>query len=215
MRYPELELRGTKYLPEDDPRPIEPRIYENERIAMDQALDLANDALRDGNPPIAAVLIDHKRGLTLAGKTDDKTKSDLLGHAELRVYQEMQQHVGDNLRRCTLVTTAEPCTSCTPHFSEGKIGKIIFAAPRSMVWDIAGLMRPRQINFPELMIDGETKTIVVERFRAVTALGMFATYGRMRGHQLEADVDQYIRNIYEGKLEEAEIEVARLEQEAT
>lgn len=162
---------------------------------MEIALDEAGEALSEGNPPIAAVLIDHDSGILWGGKTVDKTEGHLMRHAELRVYDLAQPVLNDNLENCTLVSTSQLCSSCTPHYAEGRIGKIIIGAQREMVYPLTGIMRPRKINMPELIEDGNTDTLVIENFMALRSLQLFVKYGRLNKHELPEDTDAHLRQI--------------------
>lgn len=188
LTIPSIELRTTHYYRDlsyvHSQTAGEPYITELENTAMDMAMKLGEEALADGNPPVGAVLIDNKAGQTWGAKTVDKTTPRLLAHAEIRAYEAAQPTVGDDLTGCTLVTTAQPCNTCTSPYAEGKIGKIIYAAPRWAIYQVSGIMRRRSINMHELLIDGDTETVVVEGYRAEQALGTFALYGLLRsaGH---------------------------------
>jgi tRNA(Arg) A34 adenosine deaminase TadA len=144
--------------------------------AMDTALRRADDALASGNPPVGAVLLDRERGLGWEAATSDKTEGHLTtGHAEIVAYNMAQPTVKDELGECTLVTTCQLCSSCAPHFAEGKIGRIVYAASRREVWQATGgqRMRQRYLNMHHALNDGETETTVVGGVQRTEALGKF------------------------------------------
>jgi tRNA(adenine34) deaminase len=170
-------LQATHYLPDGGFHTVEPDISDLERHAMDMSMDLAEQALRGGNPPVGAVLIDRASEQLWGASTSDKTDKHIMAHAEMRAYDQAQPTVGDELADCVLVTTSQPCTSCTPPYVEGKIGKIIYAASRGDVWPITGIMRPRSINMHELLVDGRTDTVVIGGYRADEAIAKFAVWG--------------------------------------
>lgn len=178
---PSVELSANLYLPDGSVTPVEAEISDLEKKAMEMCLELGETALQEGNPPIGAVLLDRKHNLVHgSGMTVDKTVPTILGHAELRAYMNAEQTVGDNLRECTLVTTAQPCNTCTSPYAEGKIGKIIYAAPRSTIFEVSGLMRPRKINMHDLLADGATETVVIEGFSANQALKKFVKWRKQQ-----------------------------------
>lgn len=178
---PSVELSANLYLPDGSVTPVEAEISDLEKKAMGLCLELGELALQDGNPPIGAVLLDRKRNVVHGSATTvDKTMPTILGHAEIRAYMEAEPTVGDDLRECTLVTTAQPCNTCTSPYAEGKIGKIIYAAPRKTIFEVSGLMRPRKINMPDLLADGDTETVVVEGLSANQALKKFVKWGKIQ-----------------------------------
>lgn len=185
-RLPVVELEAHRYLPDGRTERIEPFVTELEDHAMSMCLDLGDKALANGNPPIGAVLLNNETGDVWGATTTDKSHPRLLAHAEIWVYgmaYEQDGKIGDDLQDYTLVTGAQPCNTCTTPYAEGNIGKIVFAAPRVAVRQIAGIMRDRKINMHELLLDGNTNTEVVSGFRAAESLAKFALYAEMRDQQ--------------------------------
>src|SRR5487761_1389966 len=180
MSFPEVELKSTQYHRDGSFETTEVALTEIETRAMDMVIALGEEALHDGNPPIGAVIIDYDSGQMVGGKTIDKTTPRLLAHAEIRAYNLAQNKLGDDLKNAVLLSSAQPCTTCTPPYAEGKIGKIIFGAPRWAIFEVAGIMRPRRINLHELLTDGDTETTVTEGYRAEEILGMFSLWASLR-----------------------------------
>lgn len=197
MNFPELEIKATHYLPEAAPTEISPVISELEANAMRIALSEAGEALIDGNPPIGAVIINNASGALWAAKTADKTNRHLADHAEMRVYDLAQPTVGDELQDTTLVSTAQLCATCSPFYAGGKIGRVILGAKREDIYPLAGIMRSRSINMPELFEDGNTDTVVVENLMAIESLKLFAQYGRLKQHELPEGTQKYLVDISE------------------
>lgn len=177
---PTVNLRSSRYFSDGSFRPTETDLSEMERSAMAVCHELGEKALMRRNPPIGAVLINDETGDLFGASTVDKKRPGLLGHAEVRAYERAKRYVGDWLGRCTLVTSVQPCTTCTAPYAEGKIGKIVYAAPRSAVFAVAGLMRPRAINMHELLVDGATDTVVTEGFDAARTLANFALWAELK-----------------------------------
>ncbi|HSX17620.1 MAG TPA: deaminase [Patescibacteria group bacterium] len=179
IELPQIAERATLYLPDRQVLPVEAELTEAEEEAMALCLAMGRSALTRGNPPVGAVLLDNERGLSWGAMTIDKTTPHILGHGEVRAYGQAHEVVGDQLQNCTLVTTAQPCNTCTCPYAEGQIGRIVFAAPRSAIYAVSGLMRPREINMPDLLRDGNTTTVVMQGHRARDALASFATWGEL------------------------------------
>lgn len=190
-------LRAFQYMPDRSVTELEPQVNETEHVAMDLAFEMAQIALEDGNPPVGSVLIVGDGDHLFGGKTHDKTSKKINGHAEIVAYEDAHQIVGDDLSNSTLVTTAVLCSSCTPPYAEGKIGKIITAIPRRYVWQLSGIMRPREINMHELLRDGNTDTLSVINYNLERSVGLFALYGARRGHKIPEQVDPYLEPFVE------------------
>lgn len=193
------EVQAFQYRHDGSIQTVEPFITDAEQAAMDYAIELGELALRDNNPPVGAVLIVDDGLHTFGAKTHDKTSRKLNGHGEIIAYEDAHAVVGDDLSHSTLVSTAVLCSSCTPPYAEGKIGKIITAAPRRYVWQLSGIMRPRHINMHELLVDGDTDTVSIINYGLERALGMFAEYGRLRRHAIPHDVDEFLLPFVESR----------------
>jgi tRNA(adenine34) deaminase len=191
QRY-DVPIRTLHFTPGESPVEVPTVITEMEKHAMALGFDFAEEALREGNPPVGAVLIDHESGQLWGAKTDDKTSGDILGHAELRAYGLAKETVGSELDNCTLVTTAQPCNTCTSPYAEGKIGKIIYAAPRKKIFEVSGIMRARRINMDDLLEDGHTDTYVTEGYESERSLDLFAVYGILRATRVSQETSKAI-----------------------
>lgn len=177
-------VTSVHYLPNGSFYSIEAELSDLEISAMYTALAYADEALSDGNPPVGAVLLDRANDREWGASTADKTNKHLvLGHAEVRAYDLAQPKVGDQLEDCTLVTTSQLCTSCAPHFAEGKIGKVVYAASRREIWEATGktLMRQRRVNMHEALSDGATNTVVVGGYKRAEALAKFMVWAEGQG----------------------------------
>lgn len=186
MQLPSVEQRAFHVYPHGLTVPVDATPTGSEMAAMNMCLELAGRALEAGDPPIGAVLVDNERDLRWGARTVDKSDPQLLGHAETRAYFEAKETVRDNLGRCSLVTTAEPCATCTAPFAEGNIGRIIYAVPRSVIREITGIMRARNINMLDLLADGDTSTTVIEGVQSEKAISLFGLYAQLRGYRTDA-----------------------------
>jgi tRNA(adenine34) deaminase len=183
MPYPAIKLELTTYHRDGSFETIPGNMADVlpiEHDAMKLALSSGRQAGLDGNPPVGAVLIDHDSGKSWGAKTIDKTSGVLLDHAEIRVYGMAAETVGDDLSNCSLVTTAQPCNTCTSPYAEGKIGRIVFAAPRAAIFAATEIMRPRKLNMHELLVDGDTHTQVIGGYMGRQALKNFIAWSEMR-----------------------------------
>jgi tRNA(adenine34) deaminase len=97
---------------------------------MEEAFALAEEAGREGEIPVGAVVVDRDGNIIGRGR-NRRESGDPLGHAELIAIAEAAKAIGDwRLEGATLVVTLEPCAMCAGALVNSRIEKLIFAA-----WD--------------------------------------------------------------------------------
>jgi tRNA(adenine34) deaminase len=93
---------------------------------MSQALVEAEKALKRGDVPVGAVLVND--GEILARGSNVKT-FDPTAHAEIQVIRMGAERIGSwNLKGCDLYVTLEPCPMCAGAGVNARIRKIVFGA---------------------------------------------------------------------------------------
>ena len=98
-------------------------------VPMREALRLAETALRQGDVPVGAVLLDEAGNIVGRGWNTREAKQDPLGHAELMAIREASATLGSwRLNPLTLVVTLEPCVMCAGALVAARVGKIVFGA---------------------------------------------------------------------------------------
>lgn len=195
MILPEVPVTTYHYRPDRQVPTIErTEISQIHVEAMEYAFALAKESLEEGNPPVGAVLIDNESGDSWAAKTTDYSNPDILGHAELRSYSNAKKVIGRDMSGCTLVTTAQPCSTCTPPYAEGEIKRVVYAAPRPLVFAAINTMRPRLHNMPDLLFDGKTDTLVTEGLMASRSLELFLQHARNIG-RTEEDITETLNSL--------------------
>jgi tRNA(adenine34) deaminase len=95
---------------------------------MRLALDLANDAARAGEVPVAAVIV--RNGTVVATAANGmKTGHDPTAHAEIVAIRAAAQMLGNQrLDGCELWVTLEPCAMCASAISHARIARLYYAA---------------------------------------------------------------------------------------
>jgi tRNA(Arg) A34 adenosine deaminase TadA len=100
-----------------------------------EAIDLARAALNRGDGPYGALLVRDGRVLLRAENTT-RSDADRTRHAEMNLVVRAQQLYGaEELARCTLYASTEPCAMCA--------GAIFLAGIRRVVF---GCSVPRQVR---------------------------------------------------------------------
>lgn len=97
---------------------------------MRRALDLAKEALDQGELPIAAIIVIDDRIISQA-HNQVKGRNDLLGHAEILSIQVViagpTQYRMEERKKMTLYSTLEPCMMCFGAIMAYNIGRLCYA----------------------------------------------------------------------------------------
>ncbi|MFC0115995.1 nucleoside deaminase [Kibdelosporangium aridum] len=142
---------------------------------MRSALAVAADAVKTGDVPIGALVLDPS-GVELARACNAREAlGDPTAHAEILALRAAARELGDSWRLtgCTLVVTVEPCTMCAGALVLARIDRVVFGAwePRTgaagSLWDV---IRDRRLNHrPEVVggvLEEEAATLLEEFFRS-------------------------------------------------
>ena len=95
---------------------------------MDTALALAKSALRVGEVPVGAVVVQSGK---IIGRGHNRTRidHDPTAHAEIIAIREATRFLGnDRLEDCDLWVTLEPCTMCAGAIAHARIGRLYYGA---------------------------------------------------------------------------------------
>ncbi|MGX7245989.1 nucleoside deaminase [Enterococcus quebecensis] len=105
---------------------------------MEQALELAKDAARNGNEPFGALLVKGK-DIVFTGENQIHTESDPTYHAELGIIRDFcsTEKITD-LSEYTLYTSCEPCCMCAGAMVWSSLGRMVFSLGHDELAAIAG-----------------------------------------------------------------------------
>jgi tRNA(adenine34) deaminase len=99
----------------------------NDERRLHRALELADDAARDGDVPVGAVLV--SGDLVLEAKNEKERRRDPTAHAEMLVLREAAQRLDAwRLREATLYVTKEPCVMCAGAIIAARIKRLVYGA---------------------------------------------------------------------------------------
>ncbi len=95
---------------------------------MHKCLQLANEALNKGNPPVGAILVVNDKVIG-KGIEAGKSSGDLTNHAEIQSIRNAMEngHLND-LHRAIIYTTHEPCIMCSYLIRHHRIPHIVFGS---------------------------------------------------------------------------------------
>lgn len=144
----------------------------DERL-MRRALELAEAALRTGDVPIGAVVVEADGRELAAACNAREALGDPTAHAEILALRAAAAVRGTwRLSGCTLVVTIEPCTMCAGAVGLARVERVVFGAwePKTgaagSLWDV--LRDRRQTHRPEVVsgVLGEECAALLESFFA-------------------------------------------------
>jgi len=123
--------------------------------AMRLALDEAALALRNGDVPVGAVVLDAAGAVLGRGHNERETSADATAHAEVLALRRAGSTAGSwRLTGCTLVVTLEPCTMCAGALVLARVDRLVYGAadPKAgavgSLWDV--VRDPRLNHRPEV-----------------------------------------------------------------
>lgn len=103
------------------------------------AIDIARRAREHGNHPFGALLADEQGRVLLEAENTVNTERDCTGHAELNLMRlASRQYTFDELTRCTLYTSTEPCPMCAGAIFWGGVGRVVYALSEGGLYAMTG-----------------------------------------------------------------------------
>ena len=103
------------------------------------AISVAWQARGHGNHPFGAVLVDADNHVILTAENTVITERDCTGHAETNLVRLATQRFSpEQLARCTLYSSTEPCAMCAGAIHWSQIGRVVFALSEIDLYAIIG-----------------------------------------------------------------------------
>ena len=100
----------------------------DERIYMEEALELARQAAADGEVPVGCVIVRNGQ-IVGRGRNRRETAKTALGHAEIEAIADACRQLGGwRLWDCTLYVTLEPCPMCAGAIINARIPRVVYGA---------------------------------------------------------------------------------------
>ena len=117
---------------------------------MRRALDLAQEAAREGEVPVGAVLLDRDGVLVAEGRNRVEELHNATAHAEMLVLNDAARDGDDwRLEGHTLVVTLEPCAMCAMAAVWSRIDRIVYGAadPKAgAAWSLYNIPQDKRLN---------------------------------------------------------------------
>ena len=115
---------------------------------MSRALDLAKEALFDGEVPVGCVIVWKDGRIVGEGRNRRERDRDALGHAELAAIRMACQTVGGwRLNKARLYVTLEPCPMCAGAILNARIPEIHYAAKDPSMGSCGSVLNIFEENF--------------------------------------------------------------------
>jgi len=133
-----------------------------------RSIELADEAVAEGNHPFGAVLVSAEGEILAEGK-NNFTVDRGPGHAETNLAREAARTFDEEtLRGATLYTSVEPCSMCAGTIYWAEIGACVFGMTEKRLGELTG-------DDPEnLTQDLECRTVFAAGQRPIEVRGPFA-----------------------------------------
>jgi len=134
------------------------------------ALDLAQQARREGEVPVGAVVV---KGNTIIGRGYNRpiSTADPTAHAEIMALQDAARYLGNyRLLDCALYVILEPCVMCIGAIFHARITRLVYGAkdPKTgACGSVINLPQETQLNHHTLVIGGvleEETSVLLKKF---------------------------------------------------
>ena len=141
---------------------------------MDEALEQAREAARQGEVPIGAILVDHGGERLAKAYNQPRGLSDPTAHAEIMVLRQAAGELNNyRLVGTTLVVTVEPCLMCAGAMIQARVARVVFGAlePKAgALGSLFDLSRDQRLNHRLEVIPGireaECRGLIQDFFQA-------------------------------------------------
>ncbi len=106
---------------------------------LKRTIELAEQAVKHGNTPFGALLVDKDGNIILEQENIEITENDCTGHAETTLMRKASKlYSKDFLWNCTLYTSVEPCAMCSGAIYWGNVGKIVYGISEKELLSLTG-----------------------------------------------------------------------------
>ena len=144
---------------------------EQDELFMREALRLAEEAAKEGEVPVGAVIVRNGE-IVSGGRNRRETGKTALGHAELEAIGKACALLGGwRLWQCTLYVTLEPCPMCAGAIINARIPRVVYGArdPKAgscgSVVDLFSLPYNHKPEVVSGVLEAECAALLTEFFR--------------------------------------------------
>lgn len=119
------------------------------------AIALADDALKSGDVPVGAIIVNKYGEVIASGHNERELRNDPTAHAEIVAIRKATEKYGHwRLEDHTIIVTLEPCAMCAGAIAQARVSTLVFGAwdekagAVGSVWDL--LRDPRALSKVEV-----------------------------------------------------------------
>lgn len=106
---------------------------------LQKAIEVSKESRLHGNTPFGAILVDDDGNILLSQENVEITEHKCTGHAETMLAERASElFTKDFLWKCTLYTTAEPCSMCSGAIYWANIGTVVYAMTEKRLLELTG-----------------------------------------------------------------------------
>ncbi|TVR92931.1 MAG: nucleoside deaminase [Spirochaetaceae bacterium] len=111
----------------------------NNESYVRKAIEVARRSRENGNHPFGAILVGPDGEVLLEAENAVPSQSDCTMHAETRlVSMASRAYSREQLRDCTLYSSAEPCAMCSGAIYWSGIGRVVYGLAESSLLALTG-----------------------------------------------------------------------------
>ena len=115
---------------------------------MARALELAREALENGDVPVGCVIVDEQGVILGAGRHRREEHHDASAHAEVEAIRMACRTVGSwRLHKTTLYVTLEPCAMCAGAILNARIPEVRYGAREEKTGACGSVLNLFEENF--------------------------------------------------------------------
>ena len=124
------------------------------------SIAVAQRAREHGNHPFGAILVDENNQVLLEAENTVVTGKDCTGHAETNLMRMASQRFSpEQLEKCTLYTSTEPCAMCAGAIHWGNVRRVVFALSEVVLYEMVG-PSPEHLLLPCREVFSRTQRII-------------------------------------------------------
>jgi len=104
-----------------------------------RCIEVSKQARESGNTPFGCLLVDSAGRILWEQGNIELTEHNCTGHAERTLMEHVSKRYSkEELWRCTMYTTAEPCAMCAGAVYWGNVGRVVYGISETRLAELTG-----------------------------------------------------------------------------
>lgn len=106
---------------------------------IEKAIEVSRKARESGNTPFGCILVDPNGHILIEQGNIEITEKDCTGHAETALMRKASKlYTKEFLYKCSLYSTAEPCSMCSGAIYWGNVGRVVYGISEKSLLGLTG-----------------------------------------------------------------------------